>query len=192
MNIGKLFFSPSGRIGQKSFWIGYGTVFLFTKGPVIFMMARNPTGVMPNMSDPQQMGGLVAMGALVTLLGLVFLWPMMAVAAKRLHDQGRSAWLQLIYYGLYACIYIYSMSRTVPTTMKAAMENQGDPQAAQDAIREATINLMQTDPFLHYSNYIMLTMFVLYGLALGLPKGTPGQNKYGPPEGVEAVRTSVV
>lgn len=64
----KLFFSTSGRIGRKDFWLS--AVALIIAGALI--------------------GWIPLIGVLARL---VFLWIWIALYAKRLHDFGKSAWL---------------------------------------------------------------------------------------------------
>src|SRR5690349_10831193 len=70
MDWGWLFLSTRGRIRRRQFWVGFA----------ITMAVSVLCNLIP-MVGP--------------FLGLVTIWPMVAIHAKRLHDMGRTAWLLL-------------------------------------------------------------------------------------------------
>jgi uncharacterized membrane protein YhaH (DUF805 family) len=67
----KLLLEVDGRIRRRDFWIGFAVVM--------------PVSILCNLIPKV---GL--------LLGLLTVWPMICLHAKRLHDMGRSAWLMLV------------------------------------------------------------------------------------------------
>jgi uncharacterized membrane protein YhaH (DUF805 family) len=71
MNWGSLFFSAEGRVGQKDFWLAAALLFVF---------------------------GVVAHAAIGigTLLWLLSTYCWICIYSKRLHDIGRSGWLQIV------------------------------------------------------------------------------------------------
>ncbi len=73
MDLGKLLFSPEGRIGQRDFWIGF--LILFVAGILLH--------------------AAVVVGTLVWLLS-TYCW--VCLFSKRLHDMGHSGWAQLWIY----------------------------------------------------------------------------------------------
>ena len=73
MDFGKLLFSPEGRIGQGQFWIGF--LILFVGGILIHLVP--------------------IAGTLVWLLS-TYCW--VCLFAKRLHDMGKSGFLQVWFY----------------------------------------------------------------------------------------------
>lgn len=75
MDIGRLLFSPEGRIGQRDFWIGFLLLFVF--GLLIH--------------------AVVVVGSLLWLLS-TYCW--VCLFAKRLHDMGRSGFAQVWIYVL--------------------------------------------------------------------------------------------
>ncbi len=71
MDFGKLFFSAYGRIGRQEFWIGW----------VILLMVGIFTCFIPVIN-------------LIAWMGLLYCG--VCIRSKRLHDMGRSGWLQVI------------------------------------------------------------------------------------------------
>jgi len=177
MSIGSVLFSAKGRIGRKTFWITYGPMLVISL--VLNFLVRTDTS--------NQMLGLLSL-----LVFLVLIYPMICIFSKRLHDMGRSGWLQLLLYGASIAFGIFVATRSFGTTMSAAISAQGDPEAAREAVRAATADLMATDPVLKYSTYIGGAISLAWALWLGLTPGNPGENRYGPPEGEEVVQTSVI
>ena len=83
-----MLFSFKGRIRRIDFWLYSTLVF------AVMAMAAGLTGLalgidLADPSDPRAI--LVQAGAV-----LIFLWPNLAVCAKRLHDRGLSGWWILI------------------------------------------------------------------------------------------------
>lgn len=78
MNIVWLLFSFNGRISRLSYWEFMAIFFLLTIFPLSFISSRAQAD---------------SYDAMMTLL---FLWPSMAVQAKRWHDRNKSAWWILI------------------------------------------------------------------------------------------------
>lgn len=66
-----LLWSPEGRIRRSHFWAAWGLIF-----------AANLL-----------LGWIPVIG---TLVGLALFWPSIAIQTKRLHDMGRTGWLQLL------------------------------------------------------------------------------------------------
>jgi len=89
MTIGQ-WFSFSGRIGRKTFWLGY-VLPLFVAGivanvlDVALGLAPAPTAD----AVPADATQVAPLGGLVSLLSI---WPMLAGSIKRLHDRNRSGW----------------------------------------------------------------------------------------------------
>ncbi len=73
MDLGKLLFSPEGRVGQRDFWIGF--LMLFVGGMLIH--------------------AVVLVGTLIWALS-TYCW--VCLFSKRLHDLGQSGWAQLWIY----------------------------------------------------------------------------------------------
>lgn len=94
MNFGQLFTSFEGRIGRKEWWIGF--ILLYVIQFVVYFAAV-AIGIIP--ADAGSAGAAaMTSGASVTLFVffLIFLWPTLAIHAKRWHDRGKSGWWTLI------------------------------------------------------------------------------------------------
>lgn len=89
MNWKSLLFSFEGRIGRGAYWgLVVASLVLFGGlGMVSVMSAMNA-------SDPSSAGSGIS--AVMMILSLVFLWPALAIQAKRWHDVDKSAWWILI------------------------------------------------------------------------------------------------
>jgi len=71
MNIGQVLFSPNGRITQNEYWLG-----------IVCIIAGNLF--------------LTALPVIGVIIGLALLYVGAVVAAKRLHDAGKTGWIHLI------------------------------------------------------------------------------------------------
>ena len=177
MSIGSVLFSAKGRIGQKTYWMTYGPILLISIASS-FVIRSDPSNRM--------------LSSLSGLLSLILLYPMICIFSKRLHDMGRSGWLQLLLYAASLAMGIFVASRTIGPSMSAAMGAQGDQVAAQAAVQAAVADVMASDPIVKFAPYIGMAISLAWALWLGLTPGNPGENKYGAPEGEETVSTSVV
>jgi uncharacterized membrane protein YhaH (DUF805 family) len=145
-----LFLTPEGRIGQRDFWIGFAII--FGAGLVL--------GMIPILGQ---------------LIGLLLIWPYIAVYAKRLHDFGKSGWLLMIPFGI-SCVAIVMavMSGGAAIIGAGALGSQGDDAAAASA---ALAGMGVAFGFLGLAFLVGLA-FLLW---VGLSKGDPAANRYGPP-----------
>jgi uncharacterized membrane protein YhaH (DUF805 family) len=97
------------------------------------------------------------LGPVGALLGLVLIYPQICIFAKRLHDIGRSGWLAALPFGL-------ALLGGVAGEMA-----QGDEPAA---VIPAAIGT------------VLLIAAIVISFRVGLSKGEPEPNAYGPPPGV--------
>jgi uncharacterized membrane protein YhaH (DUF805 family) len=81
-----LFFKPSGRIGQKEFWIGVAIII------VINIIVNN----------------LIAPHAatVASIIGLLMIWPGYCVLSSRFKDMGKPPWLAMLPYIFIAIGYV--------------------------------------------------------------------------------------
>ena len=97
-NLGALFFSFSGRANRAKWWLGLIALSVIgTIAGSIFL-----GGAMASLYgiDPQDTAAIMAAmsGVLIPsfIIGLVLLWPSLALYTKRWHDRGKSGWWSLI------------------------------------------------------------------------------------------------
>ncbi len=94
-----IFTSFDGRIGRQSWWLGSIVLIVLQWVVMLILSLVAGSGMMNAMdpNNPQAMGQ--AMGAFsipFIIIVLVFLWPGLALYAKRWHDRGKSGWWTLI------------------------------------------------------------------------------------------------
>ena len=76
----RFYFTPSGRVNRKEFWLYYFLPFLAGYMAVYFV------------------GSTVGLAGDIALVicSIAVLWPVWCVTTKRLHDRNKSAWWQLV------------------------------------------------------------------------------------------------
>ena len=94
-----LFTSFEGRINRQKWWLGLIVLLIIEWVFYIIVAMIFGGGMMLNVDqqDPEAVGR--AMWTLMVpmiILGLVFLWPSLAIYTKRWHDRGKSGWWTLI------------------------------------------------------------------------------------------------
>ena len=89
MNWKNLLFSFEGRVGRGPYWMFFVVMLVVFGGlAALSMMA------MLNAEDPSSAGGMASLP--MTIAMLLFIWPALAIQAKRWHDVDKSAWWILI------------------------------------------------------------------------------------------------
>ncbi|MCW5723906.1 MAG: DUF805 domain-containing protein [Maricaulaceae bacterium] len=104
MNIGKVLFSPNGRIGQQEFWIGW-----------VILVAANVL--------------LTWIPLLGFLIMLALIYVGICVYGKRLHDSGRSAWMHAIPWALGIVLLVVGFTVAGGAMLPAILEG-GEPDPA--------------------------------------------------------------
>jgi uncharacterized membrane protein YhaH (DUF805 family) len=94
-----LFTSFEGRINRQKWWLG--TIVLMIVEWIVFvligMMVGPGTVAGMDPTDPVATAqALTRMSIPMFIVGLIFLWPSLALYAKRWHDRGKSGWWTLI------------------------------------------------------------------------------------------------
>ncbi|MDG2522571.1 DUF805 domain-containing protein [Caulobacter segnis] len=138
-----LFFSTDNRIGQKDFWIGL----------LILFGANIVAGLVPIIG---------------WFVSLALIWCAIALTAKRLHDFGKSGWLQVAPMAL--CMIIGTVG-VIMTSMGVLMASLwgGDPFMAMAAF-SGLFGLIS----------IISLIYLAFLLWVGLSRGDAGPNQYGP------------
>ena len=135
-----LFLSANGRIGQKDFWIGF--LILFVAGLVL--------GMIP---------------VLGILVSIALIYPWVCLFTKRLHDFGKTGWLQLAPVGINIVLGVI-----------AVMIGGGAAAFSGDSAGGLMAAFANMGIFL----VIMLLVNLAFLLWVGLSKGDPAANQYGP------------
>ena len=137
-------FSFEGRMRRSHFWISWAI--LFVSGWVLNFIP------------------------ILNLLGIVLLWPHLAIGAKRLHDMGHTGWLIAIPYviGLVGFIGIFATAGTALLTNYAAIENE-DPAAIMALI----------GPSLGIIGVVCLIQ-IAFLIWIGVVDSQRGDNRFGP------------
>ena len=89
MNWKNLLFSFEARVGRGPYWM-----FLVVTLVVFGVLAAISMIAMMNAQDPSSAGGILSVP--MTIAMLAFIWPALAIQAKRWHDVDKSAWWILI------------------------------------------------------------------------------------------------
>ncbi len=95
-----LFTSFEGRINRKPFWLSLLALFVVEWILMLVLGLVLGTSMMgnvdPNMA-PDQAAAMATKGMIpIIIVSLVFLYPALAIYAKRWHDRGKSGWWTLI------------------------------------------------------------------------------------------------
>lgn len=155
MTIGQ-WFSFQGRIGRKTFWLGY-VLPLFLAGIVATVLdSAMGFGMYAGMdASPMDRSALTPISSLVSLLSI---WPSLAGTIKRLHDRDRSGWWIGGFYLVSAAFGV--VAGTIAATQPHDMAG-------------IIVVLM--------GGGVLLLGYAIWLLVeLGFLRGTLGQNRYGP------------
>lgn len=143
-----LFFSPDGRIGRSTFWIGW-----------LVLLGVNVV-----------LGWIPLVGF---LLSLATVYCFVCVASKRLHDFGRSGFLQVIPMVLCTVLCIGAIVMVAGPAIMAGLAD-----ANEEAIMAAVFAGIGGMMLAFLAAFLIGFGFLLW---VGLSIGNPGENRYGPP-----------
>jgi uncharacterized membrane protein YhaH (DUF805 family) len=143
----RLFLSPEGRIGRGEFWIG----FLVILGVSVVL------------------GFIPILGQLVSLL---LLWPTICIYSKRLHDFGKSGWLQLV--PIVSAI-VFTIAAVVTGGGAVLMGGASGDANAGGAAALAGMGMAMLFIALIFLVWLAFLLWV------GLSKSDAGPNRFGPP-----------
>ncbi|ABQ29059.1 MULTISPECIES: DUF805 domain-containing protein [Acidiphilium] len=139
----------SGRASRSEFW----WFFLFAT------LVRGAFAFIRLVLMPPPIGQGVPMLVLVTLVSLILLVPTIPLEVRRLHDVGRSGWLIVVFYVLFAALIMVS---------------------------EEWMRLLSRHQETHWQGEILLVLTVFTGvtwvrvISLLASRGGPRPNRYGP------------
>jgi uncharacterized membrane protein YhaH (DUF805 family) len=153
-----LLFRFEGRINRKPYWLASLAVALVGGGTAAGAAFLTAEGAESELTLPAELGVAVILAVVA-----VVLFCSLAISVKRLHDRGKSGWWMALYY----CIG-----------------------GVQEIADQAELSGTQEDPTTLGIGLglIGFAVAIWYLVDLGVLKGTPGPNQYGPdPLGGEAL-----
>jgi len=160
MDWGKVLFDTNGRIGQQPFWIG---VLVIVGGNIILPMIP--------------IIGWIAWIALI--------WVGIAVYGKRLHDVGKTAWLHAIPWALNIILGGIAAVMVGAGLFQLILDgaNNDDPSP------ESIVGFLAASGGALFMLLLGTLVWIGYTLWVGLLKGDPGANTYGPAPVIEGEAT---
>jgi uncharacterized membrane protein YhaH (DUF805 family) len=146
MDIQRLFLSANGRIGRGEFWIGF--LILFVLGIVVHFI--------PGLGQ---------------LLAILLIYPWVCLYSKRLHDMGKSGWLQLIPFAVWIVAVILAVVMGGTAAIMAMAGSHAAAEAGALAGAGMAVLIMCAAALIH----------LVFTLWVGLSPGQAGDNAYGLP-----------
>ena len=166
-------FNPNGRVTLRGMWLGFLIPFL-----VLFF------GLSFASDNLGEMSGVA--GLLLFLVLLFYLWPAIAVPAKRFHDIGLTGWVIPVFFLLYIIffgVFLTPIMAQMPwgEIIEMAENNeQWEPTPQEEAELENKFEEAGQSPMAMAGlGGFALTWLVSFVL-LYLWPGKRGENKYGP------------
>lgn len=164
----ELYLTPNGRIDQPTYWKAVLVLFGISCAVTILSAYVAP---------------------LVGFLGILFIWPWIAVHVKRFHDAGKTGWLTVAMVVL-AIVVSLVLSAILPglfgvdqLALQQEMQEDieraasGDPASAIGAAMEASKKVAQAQLLPSLISTGIVTGVV--GAVMGLFKTDPNDNQYG-------------
>lgn len=158
----ELFLTPNGRISQSTYW----------RGVIILAVISIALTVLSAYVMP-----------FIGILGIIFIWPWIAIHVKRLHDNGKTGWLVIAV--IIAAIIVSMILGAILNPILGA-----DPAALQAEMTEAmqsgnTADLMDMTKSMQRAQLLpqiisTAVMTALIGFGMSMLKTEPTDNQYGP------------
>ncbi|MEO1040418.1 MAG: DUF805 domain-containing protein [Pseudomonadota bacterium] len=164
MNLTHILFSPNGRIGQNQYWVG-----------VLILVLSNVF--------------LTLIPLLGTLIWIALIYVGAVIAAKRLHDAGKSGWIHLIPWALSIVLVVIGFMVAGGAVLAAVMEVISQP-GGWDALMDdaltpdegATLFAGGIAGLGGLLLFFLLSWLVwlIYTIWVGVLDPEPGANRFGP------------
>ncbi len=151
--------NPKGRISRKSYFLNFFLVYLVSVLGVHFL---------------HESAGHPVTAALKSLVGLFWLWPILAISIRRFHDIGRSGWWAVGGYGVMIVSSLY-LAYQSHENLGAAASGLEQVQTQEQAAGE----LLQRLDMMLALGVMWMVLLIFAGLVFGFP-GQKGENPYGP------------
>ena len=111
MTLQKILFSFEGRIGRRTYWLAILAV----------IVAVLVLSFAPFLLNSEAAAVMLALAS--QFIGLLSLWPILAVGTKRLHDRNKNGWWLLVFWLLpFALLLAASASSCLTTPEPAGAE----------------------------------------------------------------------
>lgn len=169
----ELYLSPNGRIDQPTYWRAVLILFAISAALSVISAFVSP---------------------FLGFIGIVFIWPWIAVHVKRFHDAGKTGWLTvaMVVLALIASLVLSFILPALFGVDQAAIQQQiqrdveqaasgGDAGAAMAAAMEASKAAAQAQLLPSILSTLIVTGVV--GFVMSLFKTDPNDNQYGPGPG---------
>lgn len=166
-----LFLSPNGRIDQPTYW----------RGLIILLVISIAISALSAFVNP-----------FISMLGILFIWPWIAVHVKRFHDSGKSGWLTIAIV-VAAMIISLILGAILPglfgvdmAGLQAEMQREieditsdGDPSEMMSVMTQWTQRIAQAQLLPSLASTAIVTGLI--GVIMGaINKTDPNDNKFGP------------
>jgi uncharacterized membrane protein YhaH (DUF805 family) len=153
--------NPKGRISRKSYFLNFFLIYLVSTLGVHFL---------------HESAGHPVTAALKSLVGLFWLWPILAISIRRFHDIGRTGKWAVGAYGTMIVSSLYLAFQSYENLGGAA---SGLEQAQGQTQNLAAGELLQRFDMMLALGLMWMVLLIFAGLVFGFP-GQKGDNQYGP------------
>ncbi len=169
MGISGILFNPKGRISQAEFWRG-----------LIILVGLSIVLTVISVYSP------VTIASIVGFVSLLLIYPIICVYGKRLHDNGRTAWLVLVVLLVYVVISLILTSVLTPVLAPEFAAFQAD---LQEKIQNGEVGFVeamelgqeQASGTLVLSIVVTLVASLTTGFFVARLESDPDENEHGLP-----------
>jgi uncharacterized membrane protein YhaH (DUF805 family) len=168
MTIGQ-WFSFSGRIGRKTFWLGYVLPLLVAS--IVASMLDTALGLAPSPMADAVPADATQVGPINGVVSLLSIWPMLAGSIKRLHDRDRSGWWIGGFYLASAAAGAIAFASLATTT--GFMFLHRDAPVTQADVQGVLLVMIA-------AGVVILGFAIWLLVETGFLRGTTGPNRFGP------------
>ena len=164
MGIAGILFNPNGRIAPNDFW----------RGVIVLLGLNIVLGLLAAYGPP-------AFALVVGLVGILFIYPMLCIYGKRLHDNGRTAWWFLAFV-LGSFVLSFIAGQVIQSMMGIDVAAISEEAAQSGNIGEAMAFTQELTRQMLLPNILssIAITFIVAWFAARL-SSDPEANQYGPP-----------
>ncbi len=162
-------FSFSGRIGRKTFWLGY--VLPMFVASIVANVLDTALGLAPSPMADAAPADATQVGPINTVVSILAFWPMLAGSIKRLHDRDRTGWWIGGFYLVSAVAGVVAFV-TLATATGGMFLNRDRPVTEGDVQGMLLVVIAAGLVIAAYGIWLLVET--------GFLRGTAGPNRYGP------------